>query len=134
MIDELQKAIPEYGGRGSHARCFLHTTNLIAKSLISMFDVKKKKIPSWLVEEPSNDDQLAREIDELGKDLDQDEQAMVAETEGSNVKEGADDTEGLVDLAKEMEPEERAVHEARIRPVMLVLVKVSMIADMLTWF
>ena len=133
MIDELQKVLPEYGGRVSHARCFLHMTNLIAKSLISMFDVKKKKNASWL-EEPSNDDQLAREIEELGEDLDQDEQAMVAETEGSNVKEGADDTEGLVDLTEEMEPEERAVHKAHIRPVTLVLVKVSVIADMLTGF
>lgn len=96
-----------------------------------MFDVKKKKIPSWL-EKPSNDDQLAREIEELGEALDQDEQATVAETEGSNVKEGADDTEGLVDLAEEMEPEERAVREAHIRPVMLVLAKVSVAANMLT--
>ena len=132
MIDELQKALPEYGGRASHARCFLHTTNLIAKSLISMFDIKKKNGASWL-EEPSNDDWLAREIEELGEDLDHDEQAMVAETEGSNVKEGADDTEGLVDLAEEMRPEERAMHEASIRPVTLVLVKVSMRSDMLTW-
>jgi hypothetical protein len=131
MIDEIERKLPEYGGHASHARCFLHTTNLIAKSLISMFDIKKKKSAVWL-DEPSSDDQLAREIEQLGKDLEEDEQAMVAETEGSNAKDGADDTDGLVDLAEEMDPEERAVHEAHIRPVTLVLVKVNVMADMLT--
>jgi hypothetical protein len=123
MIDELQKKLPEYGGRASHARCFLHTTNLIAKSLISMFDIKKRKNDPWL-EDPKSVDGLEKEIEELGENMDQDEQAMVAETEGSNINEAADDTEGLVDIVEEMGPEERATHEGHIRPVTLVLVKV----------
>ena len=125
MIDELQKKSPEYGGRASHARCFLHMTNLIAKSLISMFDIKKRKNDSWL-EDPKSVDGLEKEIEELSENIDQDEQAMVAEMEGSNVKEGADDTEGLVDIVEEMEPEERVAHEGHVRPVTLVLVKVCL--------
>ena len=31
---------PDYGGPSRHARCFLHTTNLVAKSLLRAFDVK----------------------------------------------------------------------------------------------
>lgn len=116
MIDELELKLLDYAGRASHARCFLHTTNLIAKSLISMFDVKKKKGSSSTEE---NNDDIAKEIEELSQDLDEDERSMVPETEGSNTKEGTDDTDGLIDLVTEM-----AAHEARIRPVTLVLVKV----------
>ena len=97
-------------------------TNLIAKSLISMFDIKKKK-DSWL-EDLKSVDGLEREIEELSENMDQDEQAMVAKTKGSNVNEGADNTEGLVNIVKEMGPEECAVHEGHIWPVTLVLVKV----------
>jgi hypothetical protein len=122
MIDELQKKLPKYGRQASHARCFLHMTNLIAKSLISMFDIKKKK-DSWL-EDLKSADGLEREIEELSEDMDQDEQAMVAESEGSNVNEGADNTEGLVNIVEEMGPEERTAHEGHVQPVTLVLVKV----------
>ena len=122
MIDGLQKKLPKYGRQASHAQCFLYTTNLIAKSLISMFDIKKKK-DSWL-EDPKSVDGLEREIEELSENMDQDEQAMVAETEGSNVNEGADNTEGLVNIVEEMGPEECAAHEGHVQPVTLVLVMV----------
>lgn len=41
MIDELHVHIPEFAGSPSHTRCFLHIINLVAKSLIHQFDVKK---------------------------------------------------------------------------------------------
>ena len=123
MIDELQTMLPKYGGCASHAQCFLHTTNLIAKSLISMFDIKKKKNGPSL-EDPKSIDGLEKEIEELSENMDQEVQAMVAETEGSNVNEEADDTTGLVNIVEEMGPEEHATHEGHVCPVTLVLVKV----------
>ncbi|KAG2756745.1 hypothetical protein P692DRAFT_20714526, partial [Suillus brevipes Sb2] len=34
MIEELHETLPDFGGTASHTRCFLHTVNLVAKSLL----------------------------------------------------------------------------------------------------
>ncbi|KAG2056065.1 hypothetical protein BDR06DRAFT_881182, partial [Suillus hirtellus] len=41
MICELSGKVLEFSGPTTHTRCFLHTVNLVAKSLIQEFDVKK---------------------------------------------------------------------------------------------
>ncbi|KAG2098242.1 uncharacterized protein F5147DRAFT_530360, partial [Suillus discolor] len=38
MVDELEQLVPEFAGEASHTWCFLHTVNLVAKSLIWEFD------------------------------------------------------------------------------------------------
>ncbi|KAG2738580.1 hypothetical protein P692DRAFT_201663520, partial [Suillus brevipes Sb2] len=38
MIDQLAVELPNYGGRAGHTRCFLHTVNLVAKSVLREFD------------------------------------------------------------------------------------------------
>ncbi|KAG1745068.1 uncharacterized protein EDB91DRAFT_1037560, partial [Suillus paluster] len=38
MIRELSDKVLEFGGAVTHTRCFLHTVNLVAKSLIRKFD------------------------------------------------------------------------------------------------
>lgn len=116
MIDELQDLLPEFAGRASHMRCFLHTTNLIAKSLIRVFDVRKKSKTVTLENAAGNDDQLATELTE---GLDEDEQPGGG-LDGDNI-------EGLIDLTEDMEPAERVAHEKNIQPVKLVLVKVRLI-------
>lgn len=113
MIDELEGLLPEFAGRASHARCFLHTTNLIAKSLIWQFDVRKNKTSDDVA---GNDSQL----DKLSEGLDEEECVAVASVEGSN------DVDGIVYLTDGMENVECAAHEEYIRPVKLVLVKVRM--------
>ncbi|KAJ8596336.1 hypothetical protein M405DRAFT_726459, partial [Rhizopogon salebrosus TDB-379] len=35
MVRELSYKVPAFGGVTSHTQCFLHTVNLVAKSLIS---------------------------------------------------------------------------------------------------
>ncbi|KAG2041384.1 hypothetical protein BDR03DRAFT_809943, partial [Suillus americanus] len=42
MVDKLAMLVPKFAGEVSHTRCFLHTMNLVAKSLIREFDVSKK--------------------------------------------------------------------------------------------
>ena len=113
MIDELEGLLPEFAGQASHARCFLHTMNLIAKSLIRQFDVRKNKTSDDIA---GNDSQL----DKLSEGLDEEEHAAVASVEGS------DDVDGIVYLTDGMENVERAAHEEYVRPVKLVLVKVRM--------
>ncbi len=104
MIDELKKVLPEYAGWSTHARCFLHMTNLIAKSLLRAFDIKKEK--KTMEEDGDDRDELEKQIEELSEGLERDEQAMIADAQGSNNKEGLDDIEGLIDLSEEMDPRE----------------------------
>lgn len=109
MIDELQDMLPEFGRRASHTWCFLHTTNLITKALLSQFDVKKG---------------TAIENEDVTGNWEEEERKTIANTAGTNAEDEADNTEGLLDVADEMEAEEQAVHEERIRPVKSVLMKV----------
>ena len=113
MIDELEGLLPEFAGQASHARCFLHTMNLIVKLLIWQFDVCNNKTSDDVA---GNDSQL----DKLSKGLDEEERAVVASVEGSN------DVDGIVYLTDGMENVECAAHEEYVQPVQLVLVKVRM--------
>ncbi|KAF8657111.1 hypothetical protein AX14_007931, partial [Amanita brunnescens Koide BX004] len=121
MIDELEIALPEYASQASHARCFLHTTNLVAKALIRTFDAKKKKRNDGAASAPD-------ELEKLCADSEHDEREMLAQTEGSNVEDGEDDVDGLIDITEEMDPRERVAHEERICPVRLVLAKLRKLA------
>ena len=42
MIDELESKVTRYNGKASHAHCFLHIINLVAKTLTWEFDVKNE--------------------------------------------------------------------------------------------
>ena len=41
MINELSVLVDTFAGAANHTRCFLHVVNLVAKSLIQQFEVKK---------------------------------------------------------------------------------------------
>jgi hypothetical protein len=43
MVEELGAMLPDFGGASAHTRCFLHTTNLVVKALIKVFDAKPRK-------------------------------------------------------------------------------------------
>ena len=43
MIEQLGNMLPDFGGASTHTWCFLHTTNLVVKALIKVFDAKPKK-------------------------------------------------------------------------------------------
>ncbi|KAG2088934.1 uncharacterized protein F5147DRAFT_561336, partial [Suillus discolor] len=43
LTTELAKCMDSFGGALSRTRCFLHIVNLIAKSIIKLFDVPKKE-------------------------------------------------------------------------------------------
>jgi len=44
MVNELVNRVPQFGGAVSHTHCFLHIINLITKSIICQFDVKKEDL------------------------------------------------------------------------------------------
>jgi hypothetical protein len=59
MTDELADLIAHFGGEMAQTRCFLHIINLVAKTLIKLFDLPKRK----------GGQSLDDELKQLGKDL-----------------------------------------------------------------
>lgn len=122
MLDELEANLPDFGGTAAHTRCFLHTVNLVAKSLIKEFDVSKKDKEALQTDEDATSDEdehLAQELADLSRE---------AEVEGHDdapLDEQADNVEGLVDEMALLTEGEHNKLQRSIRPVKLVLVKVS---------
>jgi len=117
MIDELGNLIISFPGDANHAWCFNHVVILIVKSSIHQFDVPKGKADVVL-------DEAKRELRELMEGLDIEEEEMVGEWE---VLEDDDDenTDGWIDEVASLSVADREELDANIRPIRLVLVKVS---------
>lgn len=120
MIKDLAALVPEFAGSASHTRCFLHTINLVAKSLIREFDVAKKEANGAL---DGKDAEVANEIDELRKDDENEEDVIVLQDLDDN--ELTDNDEGWVDDVEMLPADEHNKLQKNIRPVKLVLLKVS---------
>ena len=74
MIEHLANMLLDFGGVSTHTRCFLYTTNLVAKALIKEFDAKPKRHGDIGEEVGTMNDtevfstdeaQLVRELEEL---------------------------------------------------------------------
>jgi hypothetical protein len=59
MTDELADLIAHFGGETAQTQCFLHIINLVAKTLIKLFDLPKRK----------GGQSLDAELKQLGEDL-----------------------------------------------------------------
>ena len=46
MVEELMTLADGFSRPTAHTRCLLHIINLVAKSLLCQFDVKKKDVPN----------------------------------------------------------------------------------------
>ncbi|KAK2464100.1 hypothetical protein APHAL10511_003887 [Amanita phalloides] len=118
MIDELQDMLPEFGRQATHTQCFLHTTNLIMKALLSQFDVKKNVKKGKAIK---NEGTIIKNED---GSWEEEEWKTIANTASADAEDEGDNIEGLLDVADEMEAEEQAAHEECIHPVKSVLTKV----------
>jgi len=136
MISELTKIIPTYSEVG-HTRCFLHIINLVAKSIIRQFDIPKKKKDQHLdkAEQGSQSNDTEQELQDLAGDIDLEEQKSLEAQARHRIDgktgepdmeiEPDDDVEGWVDEMASLSPAECKRVKGGIRPVRLVLVKVS---------
>lgn len=117
MVNEMAVEIDNFS-EVNRTRCFLHIVNLVAKSLLKPFETIKKGL---------QDDALQRELDEMAEDLELEEVATQAFGNGvcDDDESTEDDIDGLVDEMEDLSEEERTEIRAQIRPVMLVLAKVS---------
>ena len=85
MIDQMQDRLPAFQGDATRVCCFAHVVNLMAKSVITQFDLPKKKSNSVTAHEACR---KRSAID--SEELDEDE---VTEIMGS----GDDTSEGAID-------------------------------------
>jgi hypothetical protein len=119
MIDELVDMLPNFLGQANHCRCFLHIINLIAKTLLKQFDIPKKDTESAL-------DDAERELLNLAAGIDLEEMVTIAEAgAGDKDDKENDNPEGWVDKMALLSDDERVALHKNVRPVRLVLVKVS---------
>lgn len=110
LTTELAKLVPLFDG-SFRVRCFLHICNLVAKSLLRIFDDPKLK-----------DD---AEIAILAENLDIEELEAVEVDVRNGITSDEDDDDGLIDVMGELDEDEHTSIVEAIQPVKKVLVKVS---------
>jgi hypothetical protein len=106
---------------GNRVRCFTHVLKLIAKSLLKQFEVPKKS-------EYENDDLTEEETNllTLAEDLDEEEFTTAEEImDEDGEADEEDNTDDWVDEVDALTPDKHLLLEDEIRPVKMVLVKVS---------
>ena len=128
MIDELEDLLANFF-RVNHTRCFLHINNLVARSLVRQFDVKKVQSTARdnsVVDD--NDDPTEVQIQTLAEGLEEEErlhrEATLESLESMAAGEDDDDIEGWVDEMAALSQPERELAQRAIRPMQLVLIKV----------
>lgn len=143
MTTEMENLLPEFW-RVNRTRCFTHILNLIAKSMLKLFDVQKLKWkPADLNDSLSEDerelaaqkeeeralaalDEEERELLVLAQDIDKEERTTQQENDADDVTQDDNDDDGWVDEVEALTEAERLKLKQEIRPVSRVLVKVEL--------
>ena len=128
MVSELDDQIDDYS-EVNQIRCFLHIVNLIAKAMLRQFDVSKRNKQGDNVDNVDNEwEEMLRE---LALDIEEEEQLTQTFGNGVTQDDTKDDivTDADLDNAFNMSAEELADLQTEIRPVMLLLVKVSTVRE-----
>jgi hypothetical protein len=126
MIEHLATLIDSFPGVANQTRCFTHILNLVAKSVLRQFEVPKAKGGKVV-------DDAARELAAVFDELEDDDKGS---NSGGNEEGGEgnddeddntvdDDEDGLPDERDGMSEEELASLEESVKPIRLVLTKVS---------
>ena len=63
MVNHLAVLVPTFAGASDHTHCFLHVINLVAKSLLHLFNIKKKDADTVLNEAYRNVTDLDAKMD-----------------------------------------------------------------------
>jgi hypothetical protein len=125
MVAELEDLVPGFS-RVNHTRCFLHVNNLVARTLVRQFDIPKATATANGNLDDENDDP-DEEIRNLAGDIDLEErQTREALLEDADEEIEPDDmTDEWVDEMAALSQAEREKLQASIRPLRMILVKVS---------
>ena len=122
MIEHLAVLVDAFPGAPNQTRCFTHILNLVVKSVLRQFEAPKKgKELADVV------DHVVMEIDNDNDDKDEgdgsDNEGGSNECEDVDDEVVDDDEDGL--LPDEMSEEESLRVKERVKPIRLVLTKVS---------
>lgn len=123
MIEHLATLIEAFPSAANQTRCFAHILNLVAKSVLRQFEGPKKgKVADDAAKE------LAAVVDEM--DVDNDEASDSGSNEGGNECDDGDDDDDDDDEDGLQEEDEMSVEEMlslkeSVKPIRLVLTKVS---------
>jgi hypothetical protein len=115
----------------NRTRCFSNILNLVAKSLLKLFDVKKKKRHDEVDDDIDRDLQVSdeeRELLDLADGVDDEELTMAQENDiddGDEVEEDDEDEDGWVNELEVLTEEERENLKEILRPISKMLIKVS---------
>jgi hypothetical protein len=120
MIDHMAEVIESFPGEDNRVRCFNHIINLVAKSLLKLFEVSKKKRG---VEGEVDDAEAA--LRELAADLDLEDMEMQRDAFAAGGDVGIDDDDDIVDEIATMSEEEVTEFRKAVLPITKALVKVS---------
>ena len=123
MIDALAELVVTFPGAANRTRCFTHILNLVVKVILCQFDVPKARADEAF-------DVASTALLDLAGDIESDEEIM--ERRNADDDDNDDGEEGLVDPRNGMSQEEQEELDATVRPVRLVLVKVSSNPDYAT--
>ncbi|KAF9221348.1 hypothetical protein BS17DRAFT_844599 [Gyrodon lividus] len=133
MVEKLGNTLLDFGGASTHARCFLHTTNLVEKALIRVFDALPKKrgkvreggeIIETGDDESADEAHLLRELEELSEGIEHEDLATFTEW-GLTDEEKIDDVDRFVDEIEELSDSKCQELLKSIWPIKLALVKVT---------
>ena len=112
MIDKLETYVLGFGGAANHTQCFLHVINLVEKSLIHQFNMKKK-----------DTDAVLEGMEEPVEELRWEQENMLDEDEAEDMVE-VDNNKGWIDEIQMLTAAEHNKWLAIILPLKLVLIKV----------
>jgi len=124
MIDALGELIVAFPGAANRTRCFTHILNLVVKVILRQFDVPKAKAGEAL-------DVASQALADLAGNIDLEEVAMKEDDDDGDDGDNIDDREelGWMDPLEGMSREDQEALESSVRPMRLVLVKVSSNSD-----
>ena len=137
MVNHLAVLVPTFAGASDCTRCFLHVINLVAKSLLRLFNIKKKDADAALNEAYCDVTDLDAEMDSdkdnpshhdaadlyADSETDEDDAKLDEYDEGDDGE--AVNNEGWVDEVDRMTAAERRELRESIQPLKLALIKVG---------
>jgi len=126
MIESLADLLPDFPGAANRTRCFTHILNLVAKCIMKQFDAPKSKKRSWIDDDVANDSEASDDddLEFLQETLRALEDEIEDEDEETVENERVGDEE-IDELRKGMTAKEIKELERSIKPMRLVLTKVS---------
>jgi hypothetical protein len=119
MIDALAELIVAFPGAANRTRCFTHILNLVVKVILRQFDIPKAKVGEVL-------DVASQALVDLAGDIEMEEAVM---DKREDDEDDDDREEGWLDPRDGMSQGDLDELDLTVRPVRLVLVKVSSNSD-----